>query len=279
MDKHELICRAEGGIELLKYLKLSLPLYSDNIIKKALKNRDVRVNALRINENIMLSFGDRLEIFLPSERKRIETLYSDDNIIVFDKPRGISVTSDIDYEFTLESYASNEFGFAKPCHRIDNQTTGIVVFARNDEALREIEQAFYNHSLKKCYQCLVAGEFNLKDGAYEAYLFKDSKKARVSISSTFKPGYKRAAMEIKLVSRGEASRLEINLLTGRTHQIRAQLAYLGYPILGDSLYGDFAQNKKHRADKLKLCASYLRLKLLGSLSYLNDKEFKAESDF
>ncbi len=257
---------------------------SSSTIYKALRKKDIRINDKRISDNCLLRTGDEIKIYITDDllenNPDIPIVYQDDNIVVFNKPIGLEVTG----ENSLSYYAKKIFTktqneFIEPCHRLDRNTSGIVLFARNKQSLEILLNAFKHHLIEKYYTCVVYGIPQKKSNRLEAFLFKDSKKSIVYISDSPKQGYQKIITSYKVIKSNaekNISLLDITLETGRTHQIRAHLAHIGYPILGDGKYGINKINKEFK-QKTQLLSSYsikFKFKENNILSYLNEKTIK-----
>lgn len=214
-----------------------------NLIYKALRKKDIRINNIKTSENCMLNEGDEITIYLTDDLLfktiKLDIVYEDDNILVVNKPEGIEVVSNNKDEITLTKLVLEQFSsldFPAPCHRLDRNTCGLVVFAKNKESLEIMLDKFKNMEIDKHYKCTVYGIPNLKETTLISYLFKDSKKSLVYISDEPKKGYQKIITSYKVISNNKennTSILDVTLHTGRTHQIRAHLAHIGYPIIGD----------------------------------------------
>lgn len=270
--------------KIINFLLDSFNGLSSSTIYKALRKKDIKINDKRISDNCLLRTGDEIKIYITDDLLEnnldIPIVYQDDNIVVFNKPIGLEVTG----ESSLSSYAKKIFAkteneFIEPCHRLDRNTSGIVLFARNKQSLDVLLNAFKNHLIEKHYTCVVYGIPQKKSNRLEAFLFKDSKKSIVYISDSPKQGYQKIITSYKVIKSNtekKLSLLDITLETGKTHQIRAHLAHIGYPILGDGKYGVNKINKEFK-QKTQALSSYsikFKFKENNILSYLNEKTIK-----
>ena len=253
---------------------------------KLLRKKDIKVNGKRTNKDIIVYENDKIEIYLPKEledaKVELDIVYEDENILIINKPANIEVTGAKSLtEIINKKYTNCEFK-PQPCHRIDRNTTGLVMFAKNEKALEILLEKFKNHEIEKHYLALVYGIPNKKEERLEAYLFKDNKKAYVYISDTLKKGYQKIITSYKVLEtrKDNTALLDVEIETGRTHQIRAHLAHMGYPIIGDGKYGKNQINKQFGKKYQMLCSYKLKFKFQsesGILTYLKGKEIGLEN--
>lgn len=260
---------------------------SSSFLYKVLRQKDIKINGQRIKENVIVFEGDIIEAYIDDKylykQFDIDIIYEDKNIIIINKPKGIEVVDDFSYSITTmiqSNFTNLEGNFPYPCHRLDRNTTGLVIFAKNQEALNILNKKIKNREVLKFYKCTVIGILNKKQCKLTDYLFKDSKKSLVYISSIPKTGYRKIITSYKVLeedTKNNLSTLEVKLETGRTHQIRAHLAYIGHPILGDGKYGNNEINKKFNKCYQELYAYKLIFDFktdAGILNYLNQKEIQ-----
>jgi 23S rRNA pseudouridine955/2504/2580 synthase len=236
-----------------------------------LRNSDIRVNGVKVRTNVIVNCGDEVTYYTNSKQEQKPShyvVYEDENIAIIDKESGVS------YEGLL--YELNEKGTYFGVHRLDRNTSGLISFAKNGQAESQLLAAFRDKDIVKTYECFAKNAFK-KQGEYmTAYLKKDEKLSKVYISDSPKDGYDKIITEYKVLKRmGDYCLVQVTLHTGKTHQIRAHLAHIGCPVLGDEKYGDEALNKKYGAKRQILVAKNLAFKISGSLSYLNDKTFES----
>lgn len=295
----------ESNQRVDKYLKKYLNNAPLSFIYKLFRKKDVKINGHWVKENNILHEGEELTIYINDEQLKefnevrpIEKvtlnhpiIYEDYNILIINKPRGLLVHGDIsekrltltnevlNYLYYKEEYnPSAEQGFTPaPAHRLDRNTSGLVVYAKNLIALQELEDLFKDKAeIRKEYQALVVGHLDSKQEINKP-LLKDEKTGLVKVSKLGKEAIT-IVEPIKYI--GDFTLVNVTILTGRTHQIRVHLSSIGYPIVGDAKYGDFKVNKEFR-DLYKFENQWLHayrltfLNVQGILSYLKNKTFVA----
>lgn len=272
---------AKAG-RLLGFTRRMLPEVPEYALRDAFRNRDVKVNGSRVSIDAMLTPGAEVCVYTCDTKaaRTLTVVYEDESVLVAVKPAGISCEKDDKGGRTLTQLLHAQLlaqgaEAAEPllCHRLDNPTEGLIILAKTPEAQQLLVQAFRDRQVHKEYTCVVRGTPSPRCAVLAAFLVKDAAKARVYVTRQEKPGAKRIVTEYEVLEEGECARLRIHLHTGRTHQIRAHMAYIGHPLLGDDLYGDRAFNKQMKARGLMLCASSLSFALEGKLSYLNERTF------
>ena len=295
----ELIFKGANSVRLDIYLAQQYPLIRSGVLNKFLRQNKVKINGAKTTANYRLNKGDVINLYISDDyflqpnkdnafmfaSSQVEIIYEDDNLFVVNKPSGISVISDDWQEFnTLTNrikhyYHKNniEGNIPQLCHRIDTGTSGIVVLAKNDEVLEFMFDMFRDKQLKKKYICAVKNNPKIRDGVYKAYLTKNSQRGFVTVSD--KP-LNNASQDIEtgittLDSYDDYKLMDINLFTGRTHQIRAHMAYVNMPVLGDSKYGDNNLNRKLKLKYQLLCSYYMKFGRIEDerYAYLSYKEF------
>lgn len=237
-----------------------------------IKRGDVRVNGEKKRADCKVNVGDEVVYYTtPTQEAKPShsIIYEDENIYVADKFSG--VTSEALF-CELE-----EKGISYPVHRLDRNTSGLIVIAKTERAQKELIEAFKSRSVEKVYLCLAKNAFKKKADSLSAYLKKDSSSGKVRIYPTAKECGAKILTDYEVIqSFGDYALVKVILHTGKTHQIRAHLAYIGCPVLGDTKYGDFALNKKYSATRQILIAKYLKFSLSSNLSYLNSLSFESK---
>ncbi|MDO4389534.1 MAG: RluA family pseudouridine synthase [Eubacteriales bacterium] len=299
-----MVASGDDGRRLEKWLLKAAPALSYAQACRFLRLKKVRVNGKVAKEGATLHAGDVVNAYLddacflarPRENKllagfrpRIDVLYEDENILLIDKRPGLRVHGDeeekVDTLIThLQAYLyqKGEYdgtGFAPAlCNRIDRFTGGIVIAAKNEAALKEIDARIRSRQVEKFYLCAVAGRMVPPQGELKNYLLKEGKRMRVLNRET--PGAQAARTRYRtLATEGDLSLLECQLLTGRTHQIRAQFAAAGHPLIGDTQYGDPKINQAHASHFQQLYSYRIVFRFTGTpgpLEYLNGQSFQVK---
>ena len=274
--------------KLSAFLLSSFPKLSINSIYKALRKKDIKINGARTSQDIFVHTADNIDVYITDDilfpTFNLDIVFEDDNILIVNKPSGIEVTDNNSLTSEIHAIYSNAVFKPMPCHRLDRNTTGLVLFAKNQRSLDILLDKFKNHEIEKHYIALVYGTPPKKYDRLEAFLFKDNKKSLVYISDTPKTGYKKIITSYSVIDkRSDGScLLDVQIETGRTHQIRAHLSHIGLPIIGDGKYGLNDINKKFSSKTQKLCSYMIKFNFKTDsdiLNYLNGKVFSIDCNF
>ena len=281
------------GFRAADCLRLVFPDLPESVLRRLFADRDVKLDGRRISRAETVAAGQRLAVYLPDRSDPgvtpsppLDVVYEDGDVLLVNKQAGISVEPDARGGATLTDLCADFLSARGPlsfppaaCHRLDNKTCGLCLFAKNPEALGILRDVFRSRSLEKYYICLVRGVMKPPKAVCSAWLVKDPMRAVVTVTDHEVPGARPIVTGYETLESGPVSRLLVHLVTGRTHQIRAHLAALGHPILGDDLYGDRDFNRREKARSLRLCAVSLRLDTGGRLPQLDGREFRVPPPF
>lgn len=275
--KKEFISSQNGN--LIKVIQDQFPKINYAQIKTALRKKDVKINFKRISKEVEVKLGDNIQLFLPEEKpKNIPVVFEDENVLVVFKPQGLEVTKK---DKVYDSECLEELTNATAMHRLDKNTEGLVVMAKNDIATKELTNAFKQNRVHKKYLAVCCGEVK-SQAKLTAYLTKDSQKNSVKVFDT--PQKNSVQIKTNYLCLNKIDHLfliEVELLTGKTHQIRAHLKHEKIYILGDEKYGDKKINSHYKQKKQCLCAYKLNFDFdkNSPLNYLNDKTFQVTPSF
>ena len=306
--KSEIINKSEEGQTIYKYVKKYLECAPLSFIEKLFRVRDVKINKKRVSKTEIVHAGDLVEIYISDDqyndffknkdnitlKQKPNIVFEDENILIVNKPSGLLVHGDknekritltnmvLSYLMSTGEYVPNVSTFVPSlAHRIDRNTSGLVIFGKNIRSLQALEDIFKEHNkIHKHYYALISGHIG-KEGTIDKPLLKDENNSLVKVVPLEKGG-KRAITKYELKETYQyCSLVDVNILTGRTHQIRVHFASINHPLLGDSKYGDFSLNKKFNKE-FNYQGQFLHAYKLefdeigGFLSYLSHQTFTCE---
>jgi len=308
--KEFLINENDAGQRLDRFVKKVAPSLPSSLLQRYIRIKRIKINGKRGENASLLQCGDSVQMYINDEffppeegsatdfmaaKNYLNIVYEDENILLVDKEPGLVVHEDDTgerdtliariqrYLYEKKEYdpkAENSFAPAL-CNRIDRNTGGIVIAAKNAASLRVMNELIKERLIDKYYLCVVHGSITAKSGSLKNFLLKDEKENLVKVFDSPRPGAKTAVLNYKTLDRNDRfSLLEVELLTGRTHQIRAQFSHLGHPLLGDTKYGTAKQNKGTGYRFQALYSYKLRFSAgekAEHLSYLNGKEFSVKN--
>lgn len=303
------ITKNDSGQRIDRFLSKAYPKMSQGFVCKMIRKKRIKVDNKRCESNYKLLENDTIQLYIIDELLESENsnevdfrslpydfdiVYEDENILLIDKKVGMVVHEDNEntvdtlinriksYLFHKGEYnPENEQSFVPAlCNRIDRNTGGIVIAAKNAESLRVLNQKIRDRELVKLYLCIVAGKLNKNSDLMTAYLEKKSDENMVVVSNKKTAENRTIKTKYRVIDfDGSNSLVEVDLLTGRTHQIRAHFAYIGHPLLGDGKYGKNQLNKQFGYKTQALYSYKLRFEFTtdsGCLEYLNHKEFEVK---
>lgn len=281
------IKKKEAGRRLDAFL-METKNWPRSFFMKALRTKKIKVNGKKEEASYRLLEGDLLVSYvLEGEKKAspVEILYEDGNILIVNKPAGL-LSLDVTgkekdtmlsrVSALLKSRGEKE---AYPVHRIDFNTSGILILAKNEEIGKLLDAAIKERKIRKSYLCVVGGTLKPPEGTLKNQLFKDARKNQVYVTEEAVKGSKTAITEYRTRAvKNGLSLIECRLITGRTHQIRAQMAHAGHPLLGDDKYGEKTWNRKHGERRQLLCSYKITFgNMEGPLSYLSGKTIEIKN--
>ena len=303
------IRKNDAGQRLDRFVGKAVPLLPESLLQKYIRLKRIKRNGKGAKRDVRLVEGDVLQLYIndefferPTEENawlkiatpRLDIVYEDENILLADKKPGVLCHSAGEWSWdtlisNIQAYlrqsgewdpkAENAFTPAL-CNRIDRNTGGIVIAAKNAETLRIINEKIRDREIDKRYLCVTLGRPRPPEGEVSCFLLKDEQKKQVSVYHRPVPGGKTAVTRYRtLETRGELSLLEVQLLTGRTHQIRATMADLGCPLLGDGKYGNGAANRRYGETRQALYSYRLTFDFptdAGLLEYLRGRSFQVD---
>ena len=304
--KEFVIGKNDAGQRLDRWLAKTLPLLPPALAQKYIRLKRVKVNGKGSKKDVRLNQGDVLQLYINDEffetptpenaflklfRPQLDILYEDEHLLLVNKRPGMVVHADENEKVNTlinhiqaylyqkkewSPYAEHSFAPAL-CNRIDRNTGGIVIAAKTAEALRVMNQKIRDRELTKLYLCVIHGRMTPPEGKLEGYILKDEEKKQVTVRHKPAPGARTAVTLYRtLAVKDNLSLMECDLITGRTHQIRAQFAAAGHPLLGDGKYGSERKNKEYGRKGQALWSYKLRFDFTtdaGALSYLNGREW------
>ena len=302
----------DAGRRLDRFAAACAPRLPSAALQKYFRTKDIKCNGHWARPDRRLAEGDVVRLYIPEEffapvreenawlavtKPRLDIVYEDENLLLVSKRPGVlchaaagwaadtliaHIQAHVYQQGQWDPAAENSFAPAL-CNRIDRGTGGIVIAAKNAPALRVLDEKIRDRELDKYYLCVCAGRPSPAEGELRGWLFKDAVKNTVYVRPAPEPGADRAVTRYRVMQSAQGLSLtECRLLTGRTHQIRVQMAHAGHPLLGDSKYGDMALNRRF-GEKRQLLWSYkLTFSFTtdaGPLQYLSGRSFETEVPF
>jgi len=298
----------DAGQRLDRFLSKSVPLLPASLAQKYIRIKRIKLNGGRAERDTRLQAGDLVQLYINDEffdapsqdnafltvaTPKLNIVYEDEQILLVDKRPGLAVHPHDGAEYgrtlidhiqaylyqTRQWQPREEHAFTPAlCNRIDRNTGGIVIAAKTAEALRVMNQKIKDRELDKRYLAVIEGTPRKNEGSLKGYLFKDAKKNRVFVTDTPQAGAKSCQTDYRvLAQRKGLSLVECKLITGRTHQIRAQFAHAGHPLLGDGKYGKLNKNFDRTYQALYSYKLHFTFTTdAGSLEHLNGKSFQVD---
>lgn len=283
----------QSNKKIIQIITSKYPRVPLSAVHKALRQKDIKVNGARIREDVKVSVGDRIEVYIADSilcpKQALDIVYEDKNLVLINKPQGLKVHPDADVnEVSLIELLKEQYGpDIALCHRLDRNTGGLIIAGKHPKATEILVKKIQNNEITKLYQCRVHGKLPKETETLTAYLSKNARDSLVFVKDQPSAGASKIITRYTRLSYDndtDTSVAEIQLMTGKTHQIRAHMAHIGHPVVGDGKYGSNVQKKK-LGEKTKY-QSLFAYKLIfsfttpaGILDYLKNELFEITVSF